>query len=71
MHRGNEAAAGVVWEPPASLKLRPASFGATVAGFRDPDPVDSSQGEGVPPLCEVMGSHTDREAFQKDQFYSR
>lgn len=66
MHRGNAAAAGVAPEPLASEKLRPASFGGTVAGFRDPDPVDSSQGMGVPPLCEVMGSHTDRWAFEKD-----
>lgn len=48
VHRGNAAAAGVVSEPPASEKLHPASFGGTVAGFRDPEPVDSSQGEGVP-----------------------
>lgn len=47
--RGNTAAAGVVLEPPASGKLRPASFVWTYAGFRDPDPVDSSQVRGVPP----------------------
>lgn len=62
MHQGSAAGAGVVLEPPASGKLRPAS----VAGFRDPDPVDSSQGEGAPPLCEVMGSHTGRWGFEKD-----
>lgn len=53
VHRGNAAAAGVVLEPPASEKLRPASFGGTLVGFRGPDPVDSSQGEGVSPLCAV------------------
>lgn len=66
MHRGKAAAAGVALEPQASEKLRPASFGGTVAGFRDPDPVDSSQGGWGPSLCEVMGPHTDRWVFEKD-----
>lgn len=60
VHRGNTAVAGVAPEPPTSEILRPA------AGFRHPDPVDSSQGEGVPLLCELTGSHTDRWVFEKD-----